>query len=52
MTEYEEQLKRKDKQIEELKEKNETLLNTIVKQEKEISELHDVMKKIKNKMDI
>lgn len=40
-------IKRKDKEIEELKEKNEVLLGTLFKREKENSELRLLIEKLK-----
>ncbi len=44
--EYEEAVKRKDAQLEELKERNEVLLNTTLEQEKEISRLNKILQKM------
>lgn len=43
---YEEAIKRKDLEIEELKEKNETLLGAMFKKEKENAELKRIIKRL------
>lgn len=45
---YEEVIKRKDSEIEELKKKNKVILATVMDQQNKISELNDILRRLKN----
>ena len=47
---YEEAVKRKDKQIEQLKKEREILLKTLIKKEQQITELNSIVKRCRSKL--